>query len=83
MTPKLTDEMRKALKNKSAQPVTVEDELTHVHYVLLPLDEYERVHGTREDSIVDEDRLKLAILSRRDESRVLNEEWGAVDQEIW
>lgn len=45
MTPKLTPEMREALQNKAGQPVTVEDEQTHLHYVLLPLDVYERVQS--------------------------------------
>lgn len=31
----------------------------------------------------DEERLKAAILARRDDSRELNKEWGAVDSEIW
>ena len=43
MTPKLTDEMREALRDKSRQPVQVEDEQTHTRYVLLPLDVYQRV----------------------------------------
>ena len=32
---------------------------------------------------VDEARLKAAILRRRDESRRLNDEWSAVDREVW
>jgi hypothetical protein len=43
MTPKLTDEMRSALQAHPDRPVTVEDEQTQAHYVLLPADVYERV----------------------------------------
>ncbi len=32
---------------------------------------------------VDEEKLKEAILSRRDESRKLNDEWEHVDREVW
>lgn len=32
---------------------------------------------------VDRARLKAAILKRRNESRKLNKEWQAVDQEMW
>lgn len=43
MTPKLTPEMREALLLKGNGPVTVEDDQTHLRYVLLPLDFYQRV----------------------------------------
>ncbi|MBI3862187.1 MAG: hypothetical protein HY290_09860 [Planctomycetia bacterium] len=43
MTPKLTSEMREALLQQPGQPVTVEDDQTHLHYVLLPLSVYQRV----------------------------------------
>jgi hypothetical protein len=43
MTPKLTDEMREALRDKARLPVQVEDEQTHERYVLLPLEVYRRV----------------------------------------
>lgn len=45
MTPKLTPEMRQALLQKAGQPVTVEDEQTHLHYVLLPLNVYQRLQS--------------------------------------
>lgn len=32
---------------------------------------------------VDEEKLKEAILSRRDESRKLNADWEHVDREVW
>ena len=43
MIPKLTPEMREALQQTAGQPVTVEDDQTHRHYVLLPLSLYQRV----------------------------------------
>ncbi|MEI8375249.1 MAG: hypothetical protein WCJ35_20705, partial [Planctomycetota bacterium] len=43
--PKLTDEMREALQDKTRQPVQVEDEQTHRQYVLLPLEVYQRVRS--------------------------------------
>ena len=42
--PKLTDEMRDALHQTAGQPVKVEDDQTHIEYVLLPFALYERVH---------------------------------------
>jgi len=45
MTPKITDEMREALRDESRQPVQLEDEQTHLRYVLLPLDVYQRVQS--------------------------------------
>ena len=53
MTPKLTDEMRSALSLQAGQPVTVEDEQTHVHYVLVPLDVYDRVRAVFNDDTFD------------------------------
>ena len=35
------------------------------------------------EQAVDKAKLKAAILSRRDESRRLNDEWGAADREVW
>ena len=32
---------------------------------------------------VNKAKLKAAIIRRRDESRRLNDEWGAVDSEVW
>lgn len=32
---------------------------------------------------VDRERLKEAILARRDESRALNEEWEDADRDVW
>ena len=43
MTPKLTEEQRKAVQHSSDAPVRVEDDQTHVQYVLLRLDLYERL----------------------------------------
>jgi hypothetical protein len=53
MTPKLTDEMLSALSRQADRPVTVEDDQTHIHYVLLPLEIYERVRAVFDDSDFD------------------------------
>lgn len=45
MTLKLTAEMREALQQRPGQPVTVEDEQTHMNYVLVPLHVFERVRA--------------------------------------
>ena len=42
---------------------------------VLPID------GNREP--YDPEKLKVAILNRRDESRALNEEWDHADREVW
>lgn len=39
------------------------------------------VTGDRDS--VDREKLKAAILARRDESRALNEEWQHADREVW
>ena len=53
MTPKLTDEMREALHDKTRQPVQVEDEQTHALYVLLPFEVYQRVRSVFRDDEFD------------------------------
>ena len=53
MTPKLTPEMREALLQKAGQPVTVEDDETHLRYVLLPLSVYLRVKAIFGDESFD------------------------------
>ena len=35
------------------------------------------------DDHVDQQKLKAAILNRRDRSRELNEDWHAADHEVW
>lgn len=45
MIPKLTDEMREAIRQHPGQPVTVEDDLTRASYVLLPLAAYQRAQS--------------------------------------
>jgi hypothetical protein len=39
------------------------------------------VHG--EATAYDRDKLKAAILARRDESRRLNDEWKHADEDVW
>ena len=53
MTPKLTPEMREALLHTAGQPVTVEDDQTHLQYVLLPLGIYQRVRSIFGDESFD------------------------------
>ena len=53
MTPKLTEEMREAIRQQAGQPVTVEDEQNHLHYVLLPLEVYQRVRTVFADEQFD------------------------------
>jgi hypothetical protein len=43
MTPKLSDELRHALKQQSGQPLHVEDPETHTQYVLIRLDVYRQM----------------------------------------
>lgn len=45
MKPKLTDEMRDALRDQSGCAVQIEDEQTCLQYVLLPLEVYQRVES--------------------------------------
>ena len=59
MTPKLTDEMREALRDTTQQPVEVEDDQTHALYVLLPVDIYQRVR-----SIIQSDEFDISETSR-------------------
>ena len=42
-----------------------------------------RVLPASDDGGYDRERLKQAILNRRDESRALNEEWEQADREVW
>ena len=53
MLPKLTAEMRDALLQQPGQPVTVEDDQTHLHYVLIPLNVYQRVRSIFADESFD------------------------------
>lgn len=43
MTPKITDEMRRALEQQPAGPLTVEDEQTQRLYVLVPQEDFPRL----------------------------------------
>ncbi|MDH3718385.1 MAG: hypothetical protein OES79_09720 [Planctomycetota bacterium] len=79
MTAKLTQEQREALQRQPGQPIEVEDDQDHTIYVLVARDQYRQAHG---DS-VDREKIKQAILARRDESRELNREWGHADRDVW
>ena len=47
MTPKitLTDDVRRSLQDHPTQGAVVEDESTHIQYVLLPIDTYQQVES--------------------------------------
>ncbi len=79
MTAKLTEEQREALRSQPGQPIEVVDDEDHTIYVLLARDDYRKVQG----EIVDRDKIKQAILARRDESRELNSAWEHVDRDVW
>jgi hypothetical protein len=53
MNPKLTAEMRDALLQQPGKPVTVEDDQTHLRYVLIQLNVYERVRSIFADESFD------------------------------
>ena len=53
MPPKLTAEMRDALIQRRGQPITVEDDQTHLRYVLMPLNVYQRVRSIFADESFD------------------------------
>ena len=49
MTPKLSDDQRKAIEQYPGQPVTVEDDRTQAVYVLLPIETYQKVQSLLSD----------------------------------
>lgn len=49
MSLKLTDEMREAVQQRTGRPVAVEDEQTHIQYVLLPLHIYQQLQSILTD----------------------------------
>ena len=79
MSPKLSQEQREALQRHPGQPIEVEDEQDHAIYVLIARDQFRKEQGGR----VDRDKIKQAILARRDESRQLNEDWEPADRQVW
>lgn len=51
MTPKLTQELSQALANQAGEPLTVEDPVTNLRYVVIQLEAYERLqHAMDYDS---------------------------------
>lgn len=80
MRPKLTEEQRTALAHSAGKPVEVEDDQSHAVFLLVSREDF---HQHEQEMHVDEDKLKAAILGRRDESRALNAEWEHVDREVW
>lgn len=53
MIPKLTSEMRSALSETSGEPIQVEDDLTQLKYVLLPLPLFQRLQSFFTDAEFD------------------------------
>jgi hypothetical protein len=64
MTPKLTEEQRRAVQQSSEEPVCLEDDQTHVHYVLLRLDLYEQLQ-----KLADADNAALPSTDQPSEER--------------
>lgn len=89
MTPKITDEIREAISVHAGQPVQVEDDQTRTRYVIMAVDQFEKMQQTACGApstttiLVDKDALRAAILARRDESRRLNADWEHADREVW
>lgn len=53
MSLKLTDEMREALQRRVGYPIAVEDQQTHLQYVLLPLHLYQQFQSVFADAEFD------------------------------
>ncbi len=53
MSLKLTDEMREAVQQRAGRPVAVEDEQTHLQYVLVPLSVYQQLQSCFADEMFD------------------------------
>lgn len=45
MTPKLSDELRKAIEQQQGKPLTVEDDQTHFQYVIIPMETFQKVQS--------------------------------------
>ena len=77
MTPKLNQEIEAALIRNHGEPIEVEGEHSHMIYVVAPRDYY------RQAAVIDREKLREAIIARRDDSRRLNEDWEQSDREVW
>ncbi len=62
MTPKLTEELLQALAERPEQPLHIEDPVTHVRYVLVRLDVYERLQHAADYETSEPDPGVLPIL---------------------
>jgi hypothetical protein len=78
MVPKLTDEMREAVRKNPQRPIEVEDDQTRVRYVLIARDEFHRLPlGLYDDSEPNPDEfLPLA-------HEALAEDWDAPGMELY
>ena len=45
MTPKINEEIRQALQQQPGKPLEVEDDQTHVKYVLIPAETFQKVQA--------------------------------------
>ena len=79
MTPKLNQELEEALIRSHGEPIEVESERNQKIYVLVGRDQYQQSLVSAPDL----DKLRQAIIARRDESRELNEDWQHADREVW
>ena len=69
MTPKLPDDMREALRRNPDQPLTVEDDQSHAHYVVIRLETFQRLQQlVYDDSDVDPQEAMPLIVDSIDES---------------
>ncbi len=78
MRPKLTKEQTDALAHSAGEPIECEDEESRI-FLLVAREEF---RGQERRLLDDPERLKEAILSRRDASRELNAEWEHADREV-
>jgi hypothetical protein len=45
MTPKINEEIRQALHQQQGKPLEVEDEQTHLKYVMIPVETFQKVQA--------------------------------------
>ncbi len=79
MRPKLTKEQTDALAHSAGEPIECEDDERHIFFLVAR----EGFRGQKRRLLDDPERLKEAILSRRDASRESNAEWEHADREAW
>jgi hypothetical protein len=45
MTPRISDEIRQALRSNPGKPLEVEDDQTHLKYVIIPAEAFQKVQA--------------------------------------